>query len=109
MTEAGSAPSRPQEVRLTDETIEFLEQRVADAVRDGITAAINPQTAEAFWAAALTVLQRRAQEHTGRFVLGGLWGLARKVSLFLLLGGFVYAVGGWQALAGFFKLLLGKV
>ena len=105
MTEqAGDAP----EVRLTPHTREQIKQMVADGVRDGISSALNEETAEKFWAAGLSALQKRASEHTGRFVLGGIWGLVRKASVFLLLGGFVYAVGGWQALAGFGKVLLGK-
>ena len=93
------------EVRLTDETIAYLEEKMAKAVADGIAAAINEKTAEAFWSAGLTVFQRQAQQHAGRFVIGGLWGLTRKLGLFLMLGGVVYAIGGWSALAGLAKTL----
>jgi hypothetical protein len=95
----------PAEVRLTDETIAYLERKMAKAVADGVASAINEQTAEAFWSAGLTVLQRQAQQHAGRFVIGGLWGLARKLGLFLMLGGIVYAIGGWSALAGLAKTI----
>ena len=85
------------EVRLTDETIAYLEERIAAAVGNGIKTAITEETAVAFWSAGLAALQKQATQHAGRFVLGGLWGLARKASLFFMLGGIVYAVGGWAA------------
>lgn len=96
---------RATEVRLTDETIQYLEDRIASAVGTGIKSAMTEDTAAAFWAAGLSVLQRQATNHAGRFVLGGLWGLARKASLFLMLGGIVYALGGWSALAALAKAI----
>lgn len=96
---------RATEVRLTDETIQYLEDRIASAVGTGIKSAMTEDTAAAFWAAGLSVLQRQATNHAGRFVLGGLWGLVRKASLFLMLGGIVYALGGWAALAALIKAL----
>lgn len=100
--------SPPAEVRLTDETIEYLESRIASAVGSGIKNAMTEDTAAAFWLAGLTVLQKHATQHAGRFVLGGLWGLLRKLSLFFTLGGIVYALGGWSALAAFFKAVFGR-
>ena len=97
-------PKEP-EVRLTPHTREQIKQVVADGVRDGISSALNEETAEKFWAAGLSALQKRANEHAGRFVLGGLWGLTRKLLVFFMLGGIVYALGGWQALAGLWKVL----
>ena len=96
------------EVRLTDETIAYLEERIAAAVGNGIKTAITEETAVAFWSAGLAALQKQATQHAGRFVLGGIWGLARKASLFFLLGGIVYAVGGWAALAALAKTIFGK-
>lgn len=98
----------PAEVRLTDETIEYLEARIAAAVATGLKSAITEETATAFWSAGLTALQKQATEHAGRFVIGGLWGLVRKASLFLMLGGIVYALGGWTALAALFKAFFGR-
>ena len=95
----------PAEVRLTEDTGEWLEQKMAAAVREGIKGAMTEETAAAFWAAGLEVLQKQATQHAGRFVLGGLWGLARKASLFIALGSIVYAIGGWNALATLFKTL----
>ena len=96
------------EVRLTDETIAYLEERIAAAVGNGIKTAITEETAVAFWSAGLAALQKQATQHAGRFVLGGIWGLLRKASLFFLLGGIVYAVGGWAALAALAKTIFGK-
>ena len=96
---------RATEVRLTDETIQYLEDRIASAVGTGIKAAMTEDTAAAFWAAGLSVLQKQATQHAGRFVLGGLVGVVRKLGLFLTLGGIVYAMGGWSALAALFKVL----
>ncbi len=86
----------------------MLRVEMANAVRTGIAGALNEQTAELFLSAGLSVLQERASERTGRFVLGGLAGLIRKLAVFLMLGSIVYAVGGWQAIAGFGKFLMGK-
>ena len=96
---------RVAEVRLTDETIEYLEQKIAQAVRDGIAGAITEDTAAKFWGAGLAVVQKQAAAQTGKLVLSGLSGLLSKGFLFLLAGGLVYAVGGWSALAGLFKAL----
>ena len=96
------------EVRLTDETIAHLEERIVAAVADSIKAAITEDTAVAFWSAGLAALQKQATQHAGRFVLGGIWGLLRKASLFFMLGGIVYAVGGWAALAALAKTIFGK-
>ena len=96
------------EVRLTDETIAYLEERIAAAVGNGIKTAITEETAVAFWSAGLAALQKQATQHAGRFVLGGIWGLLRKASLFFMLGGVVYAVGGWAALAAMAKTIFGK-
>lgn len=93
------------EVRLTNETIRHLEQKMVDAVENGIKRVLNQETAEIFWAAGFSVLQKNATQHAGRFVIGGLMGLFKKLGLFLTLGGIVYALGGWQALTNLFKVL----
>ena len=99
---------RPAEVRLTEETVEYLETRIASAVGSGIKGAMTEETAAAFWLAGLSVLQKQASENAGRFVLDGIWGLMRKASLFMMLGGLVYALGGWSALAALFKAIFGR-
>lgn len=98
-------PDEPAEVRLTDETIRYLEERFASAVTEGITKAITEEAATKFWSAGLSALQKQAAAHTGRFVLGSIWVLVRKVGLFLLVGGLVYAFGGWSALSALFKTM----
>lgn len=94
-----------EEVRLTDTTLAHLEWLMASAVKQGIRESMTEETAEMFWSAGLSLLQKQATQKAGRFVIGGLGGLVKKTMLFVLLGGLVYAVGGWSALAGLFKLL----
>lgn len=103
--ERRSNPAKAAEVRLTEQTLEYLEQKIAQAVREGIKGAITEDTATAFWGAGITLLQKQAAAHTGRFVLGGLGALVRKVAVFVVIGGVVYALGGWGALATLFKAL----
>jgi hypothetical protein len=92
-----------EEVRLREETLAHLQGVMREAVREGLIDAINDVAIERFWAGGLAMLQRQAAQHAGRFVLGGLMGIARKASLFLILGGVVYALGGWTALAALAK------
>lgn len=98
-------PPTPDEVRLTNETLLHLETRIAAAVSSGISEAMTEDNAEKFWAAGAKVFRKQAAEHTGEFVIGGLMGLLKKFGLFLVLGGIVYAFGGWGALATLFKTL----
>lgn len=98
-------PDKTVEVRLTDETIDYLEQRLTAALTKAVKSSIDEEAAKEFWGAGLKVLREQATEHTGRFVLGGLWGLARKLGMFLALGGVVYAIGGWSALAKLWSVI----
>lgn len=91
-------PTTPQEVRLTDETIKYLNEQIKDAVAHGITAALNEDNAKRFWSAGLSVLQEEASNHAGRFLLGGVWAVVRKLSMFAMLAGLAYALGGWAGL-----------
>lgn len=101
----GPERRKPAEVRLQQETIDYMRQMMQEAVADAIKGAMTEETAARFWAAGLTVLQRQATQHAGRMVLGGLSGLLRKGAIFVVLGGVVYAVGGWGLLAKLAKLL----
>ncbi len=92
-------------VELSSSTIQHFEERMEVAVTNAIKKAMTPETAEMFWSAGITMLQRNTAQHAGRLVIGGLMGLIKKVSIFLLIGGLVYSVGGWSALAGLFKHL----
>lgn len=96
---------KPAEVRLTDETISYLKEEISSAVRIGIQSAINEETAAAFWKAGFNVLQDQATRHAGRFVIGGLAGIFKKIGLFLFLGTVVYTMGGWAALAKLWHVL----
>lgn len=96
-------PEQPASVVLAPEAMQQIRAHVASAVRDGIKGAMTEETAEAFWMAGLAVFQKQAANHAGRFVLGGLGALLRKLLVFLALGGIFYAVGGWAGLALLFK------
>jgi len=95
------------DVTLTPETITLLEDRMSHAVAAGIQSAMTEDAARQFWAAGFRALQEEAQAHTGRFVLGGLIGLVKKLSTFVVLGGMVYAIGGWTALGKLWHALFG--
>ena len=100
-------PPPVQEVRLRPETLAHLEAQIAQAVSNGIRGAITEETAATFWGAGLDLLQKNATQRAGQIVIGGLWGLMQRIMLFLFLGGLVYGVGGWSALATLFKTVFG--
>ena len=75
---------------MRQETIDHLTEKMAEAVAAGIAKAVSD-------------IQAQATQRVGGFVLGGIAGLLQRVAVFLLLGGIVYALGGWEAIAGFFK------
>ncbi len=95
------------DVTLTPETIALLEDRISHAVAAGIQSAMTEDAARQFWGAGFRELQEEAQAHTGRFVLGGLIGLIKKLITFVALGGMVYAIGGWTALGKLWHALFG--
>lgn len=99
------AERRAAEVRLSEDTVRYLEARMTASVAKGMCDAMTEEAAAAFWRAGLSVLQKSASDHAGRFVIGSLWGLARKLATFMMLGGLVYAVGGWSALATIAKTI----
>ncbi|ADV01254.1 hypothetical protein [Alicycliphilus denitrificans] len=96
---------RPAEVRLTQETIDYMTLLVQQAVSEGIKGAMTEETAQQFWGAGIAVLQRQATHHAGRMVMSGITGLLRRGAVFVVLGGIVYALGGWTALAKMAKVL----
>lgn len=83
-------------------TPDDIKQAVREVISEEI---LTEEAAKKFWLAGLEVLQEQAQNHAGRFVLGSLSAMFRKITIFVLIGGLVYAVGGWSALAGLFKTL----
>lgn len=78
------------------------------AVAEGIRAAMTTEAAREFWSVGLDVLQEQAKSAAGGWVLSGVSGLLKKAGLFLLLGGLVYWVGGWSALAKLGAVLFGE-
>lgn len=93
------------EVRLTDATIDYLEERMTNAVRVGLKEALTEDTARMFWGAGVEMLQKEARDQAGRFVIGSLAALAKRVFIFMTLVGIVYALGGWSALAALAKTM----
>lgn len=90
-------------VRLSEVDMDDLVAKIAEsnaaAISDALSKTMSEETALRFWMAGIRALQEHAAEHTGRWLLGGVWAIAQKLMLFMLLGGVVYAIGGWSALA----------
>lgn len=73
---------------------------IAAALHGAITqAASSPET----WAAAVSGMRQATERNAGRWLIGGVWAVARKALVITALGMLVYSVGGWSALAGLFK------
>ncbi len=91
-----SGPNRRKsaEVRLTQETIDYMTLLFQQAVAEGIKSAVTEDMAARVIAAGLTALQRQATEHAGRVVMGGIVGLARIQRVFVQLQAF----GGWDTI-----------
>jgi DNA-binding ferritin-like protein len=97
------------EVRLTDKTIEYLEEKMAQAVRQGMKDVLtDKEVVGQFLSAAMETFQQRASQKTGDFVLGGIKAAAHKAAWFLGLGLVVYSIGGWAAVAKLWHTLWGS-
>jgi hypothetical protein len=111
-----SVDRNAQQQALTEETRVLLQSWVRNeigdemrlAVAEGIRAAMTPQAAREFWSVGLDVLQEQAKNAAGGWVLSGVSGLLKKAGLFMLLGGLVYWIGGWSALAKLGAVLFGE-
>lgn len=90
-----------------DELVERLTEAQAASIASGIKAAVTDEVALKFWMSGIRALQEHAAEHTGRWLLGGVWAVVQKLMLFMLLGGVVYAIGGWSALAKVWHVIFG--
>lgn len=78
---------------------------IAHALQQAIAAAAsNPET----WAAAVAGARRATESHAGRWLVGSLWSVVRKGLVIVTLGMLIYSFGGWSALAGVFKGLVGS-
>ncbi len=95
----------PDEVRLTDATMKYMQELMTQAVKTGITESMTQDNARLFFKTGMQVVQEEATQHTGRFVIGGLRGLVKKALTFITLGLIVYSVGGWSALVSTFKAI----
>jgi hypothetical protein len=95
-------------MHLSDASLQKLQTIMEKSVADGLTKALNAQTAEMFWSAGFNMLQRQATEKTGKWLVIGISAVLKRVATFLLLGGLIYWIGGWSALATFFKYLISR-
>lgn len=86
----------------------MLRDEMRQAVTAGIREAMTQEAAEEFATTFLAVVRKQAESKMGSVGVSLIGGLLKKTGLFLLLGGVVYAIGGWAALAAMFKVLAGK-
>lgn len=92
--------SHPTEVRLTDETIAYIKEKMTEAVREGLRTSLTDKEAlSAFWGVAFETLQEQATNKAGQVVLGGLGAAVKRLAMFVALGLIVYTLGGWAAVA----------
>ena len=77
-------------------TPELVRDAVGDAIRD---TSADPEV----WAAIILAIQTRAKEEAGGWLFGGLKAIFSRIAWVLVIGGGVYALGGWTALAALFK------
>jgi hypothetical protein len=59
-----------------------------------------------FCANVLASMQKRAAHQTGRMLLGGLIGIAKRALAFLALGLILYNIGGWALIVKTYKAVL---
>ena len=86
-------PTQP-EVRLAPETIDYLEQKMRGAVREGIREVMTEDAARAFFNTGLQVLREQAAAHTGRFVLSSLWTVTKWLAIAVIVAAVLWSVGG---------------
>lgn len=105
-------PQEPNYAHLSESALAELREHTKQAVREGIIegikAAINDDSiVEAYWSQGLKVAKKQATQQAGSILVDGLGAFFKRAFQFAILGMLVYAVGGWTALAGLFKLLFG--
>lgn len=102
----------PQEVRLTDETILYLRQQIAEAValgiKDAIKEALKEDSVQQFWFVGFSTLQKHASQKAGSFVLGSLWNLVKKGITLTFIMAMIYSLGGFGALISVGKSIFGS-
>lgn len=99
---------RAPEVRLTDETIRYLEERISAAVAEGLRSTMTPEVAKNFWRTGFEVLREQTLRGTGDFVLGGLWAGIKKLLWVAGIALALWATGGWALVKGFFAVVFSK-
>lgn len=99
---------RAPEVRLTDETIHYLEERISAAVASGLAQTMTPEAAKSFWRTGFEVLREQTVRGTGDFVLGGLWAGIKKLLWVAGIALALWVTGGWALVKGFFAVVFSK-
>lgn len=79
---------------------------VQTSVADGIKQAV---ASEATWDAFFHALSKRAQNQAGEVAMGGLKWLLSRIFWVAVIGGVLYAAGGWSLLVSVIKSSAGKV
>jgi len=106
---ASSVEQIRQQVTLTEESRLLLQaglrQDVRDAFAEGLKEAMTSENARLFMRSMLAEAQKMAAEKSVEVAGGLLKAAAMKALTFLFLGGIVYSLGGWGALASFVKWL----
>lgn len=82
----------------------YATETIRDAVREGIREAVADPD---LWAAAGAAMRSQAQSAAGGLILGGLRQILGRLAWVLVIGGGVYLLGGWSALAGMVKSQIG--
>jgi hypothetical protein len=88
---------------MTDEEVAAVKQAVAAGIREVLA---DEEQLATFWGAAFKALQAQAQVQTGRFLLGSIGALAKRIGLFVALGLIVYSLGGWTAVSKLWHALV---
>ena len=92
---------------LPPELAAHIRTEVKQALNEWVKESLFTQeNMELLWTSAFHVLQDNAAEHTGKFIFSSIGTVLRKLSVFILLGAFVYAAGGWSALVTFVRSLI---
>lgn len=81
---------------------EAMQHAVRAGLRDALT---DKEVLALFWGSAFEAMQSRATRETGRFVLGGIRGVASKAFWLLILGAIAFQFGGWAAVQAAWKAI----
>lgn len=93
-------------IQATSDDVEALRgdtltsKMVSRAVAEGIKSAMSDPEV---WSAAVMAIQAHAKSEAGGWLFGGLRAILSRVGWILVIGGGVWLVGGWSALAALWK------